>query len=653
MDEQARQLQARVQTLESDKRDTMEALDRKSNDYDQLQEDYTAAQQKVIEGRREISALESRVQQAESAQSTAKFRTQNLEQEIDLLKKNNEWLDSELKTKISEYQKFRKEKAAQVSTLRSELDEALSTVDISQRSLDTYKDRLEEANRKAEDRLAKIKELEGNAAQQEENFRKEVNAQRRLAELYGKQTQTARARVMDLEKVVEQEHERNSVELGQLQAALDTERAENDKSLHKIQELEREVERLEADVSAFASGAQVAPHEQPEDPFVTPRRRVGSPNVNGTPTPSRPGSAMGGTPGGTPGGLFTPGSARMQKRVAGMSITQLYSDYTKMKAAFENEKRRNQKLEDSINELIGDMEEQSPAVQEVRNENERLQKELIASSQLLETTSKERDLKVKEAKKVQGQFGDFQREQHLLKQQLRDLSLQVQVLLVEIEQRDAGAEALTAPQNRLYEQIVRGELDNGDNSDTDQLITQRLVVFRTMQELQQQNSQLLGGIRELGQKMEQAEAQQLENSEVRETEEIKRLATVIETLKDDLRGQITKSESLIRERDMFRRMLQSKGDQNGQQQQRQESQAPSETGSVVAEMQNDLREALRQLQSHFDDYKTESSANQTTLNEQIRKLSSERTELEIQVAKINSQLEMAAGMLCAHGIPSE
>ena len=134
--------------------------------------------------------------------------------------------------------------------LQSDLDEALSNLDITKRSLDNYKDRLEEATRKAEDRLSRIKELEGNAVQQEESFRKEVNAQKRLSELFGKQTKTARARVMDLEKAVEQEHERTSIELGQMRAALDSERAEHESALAKINQLEQDVERLEADVSA-------------------------------------------------------------------------------------------------------------------------------------------------------------------------------------------------------------------------------------------------------------------------------------------------------------------------------------------------------------------------------------------------------------------
>ena len=89
-DDETGKLKARVQSLESDKRETLEALERKNKDYDHLQEEYQFVQSKVIESRTEIGRLESQLQQAQSIQTSTKFREQNLQQEIELLKKNNE-----------------------------------------------------------------------------------------------------------------------------------------------------------------------------------------------------------------------------------------------------------------------------------------------------------------------------------------------------------------------------------------------------------------------------------------------------------------------------------------------------------------------------------------------------------------------------------
>jgi hypothetical protein len=48
---------------------------------------------------------------AERGAERGVLRQQNLQQELDLIKKNNEWYETELKTKSAEHSKFRKEKS--------------------------------------------------------------------------------------------------------------------------------------------------------------------------------------------------------------------------------------------------------------------------------------------------------------------------------------------------------------------------------------------------------------------------------------------------------------------------------------------------------------------------------------------------------------
>jgi nucleoprotein TPR len=633
VDDEARNLRVRVQTLESDKRDTLDALDRKCNDYDKLQEEYTAAQHKNIATRRELGSLETRLQQTESAHSNAKFRAQSLEQELEMVKKNNEWLDAELATKVKEHQKFRKEKAAQVSSLNSDLEEAHSNTDMLRRSVDSLKERYEDVSKKAEERLAKIKDLQSSAASQEESFRQEINSQKRLAELYEKAMHTAKARVSEVEKIMEQELERFNVEIGHANSQVETERADKEEAEKRVAELEVEVERLEGELQAFASGDFM--------PAVAVTSPHGS--VNGMSTPRRPASAMGirATPG-SPMPFSTPAAGRLEKH--GMSVTRLYSDFNQMKAKYESEKRRSAKLEAAVEDMMKDMEERAPEMEELRNEHSRMEKDLVGMSKLLEETSKERDQAKKETRKVSGRIADFERETALLRKQLRDLSLQIQVLTVEIERRDAGIEDLNAQQNRIYEEIISGNLRLEDSHDTDALISQRLVVWRTVAELQQQNADLLRAVRELGAKMEQEEKQHVKDKEASDNEEIKRLEGVVERLQGEMKNVILKSQTFVRERDMFRRMLQNKGELARDVQPTSPAPPASDAGStVLAEMQQNVAEALRSLQSQYDQFKTESLENQNTINEQNRKLSVERSELEINVARLNSQLEMASG----------
>ncbi|KAL7276007.1 Protein mlp1 [Rhizina undulata] len=630
-EEEVHTLRIRIQSVESDKRDTLEALNRKSTDYDRLQDDYSALQAKAIETRREISAIEGQLQQAQSAQTSAKFREQNLAQELELVKKNNEWMENELKTKAGEFQKFRKEKAAQISTLQRELDDALSQVDRIQRSYDNLKQRFDEVSKKAKDTSAKVRDLQDKAVSQEEAFKNEMSSQQRLTQLYEQSAKTSKDRVLELERLREEEHENLSAEVGQIRAEMDTERAEREAAENRVTELELTVERLEADLDGYASGTFVPPQ------VVQPGSRRGS--TNGTTTPMRRGASVAGSPA---QGLLSPAAARLQK--SGLSMTQLYSDYVSVKASYDSEHRRNAKLEQALQEIMQELETRAPEMEELRQEHDRLVHDLAEMSKVSEGVMKDRDMAKKETRKLEKQITQNERESTLLRQQLRDLSTQIQVLLVELEQRDRGNGPMSATQNMRFEQIVTGQITISSDNEIDKLISERLVVFRNIKELQEQNEHLLSGIRDLSEKIARDEEERRRIQEGQEAKEVTELKGMIERLKDEMKTIATKAQSFVRERDMFRRMLQNRGDIP-----KESLEAPPNAGSPrteastnFQEVHQNISEVLKELQNQYDQFKAESMSNQNTLSEQNRRLASEKTELEVQIARVNSQLEMAS-----------
>src|SRR6201999_3990994 len=62
---------------------------------------------------------------------------------------------------------------------------------------------------------------------------------------------------------------------------------------------------------------------------------------------------------------------------------------------------------------------------------------------------------------------------------------------------------------------------------------------------------------------------------------------------------------------------------------------------VLAPPAQDQTNLLRELQIQFDTYRNEASTDQRTLNDQIRTLTSERTEALINSARYKSQMELA------------
>jgi len=170
-----------------------------------------------------------------------------------------------------------------------------------------------------------------------------------------------------------------------------------------------------------------------------------------------------------------------------------------------------------------------------------------------------------------------------------------------------------------------------DFTDTDRIISQRLTIFHNIVELQQQNQNLLRVTRQLGEKMERDEKEYQSKMENLESDALTKATEVINQLRDELKSLRTKTESYIRERDMFRRMASGKVPPGTSSELHPTPSAPSEEQANL----------LRELQIQFDAYRNEAATDQRTLNDQIRTLTAERADAVVNAAKYKSQMELA------------
>jgi nucleoprotein TPR len=208
-------------------------------------------------------------------------------------------------------------------------------------------------------------------------------------------------------------------------------------------------------------------------------------------------------------------------------------------------------------------------------------------------------------------------------------------LLRELQEREMGLNGdLTAEESRIMQQMNEAYEAGLDFTDTDKIISQRLIIFHNIVELQQQNQNLLRVTRQLGEKMERDEKEYHSKMENLESEALNKATEVINQLRDELKSMRTKMESYIRERDMFRRMASGKAQGASEMQHDPVSSPPLPPSE---EHQNMLRE----LQVQFDTYRNEAATDQRTLNDQIRTLTAERSEAMISAAKYKSQMELA------------
>lgn len=625
-------MRAQVSRLESSKREAIALVDNKTTAHDKVAEELSSSQLKVVSLRRELASLEEKQQQADNILNSAKFRESSLQQEVELLKRNNEWLDGELKNKSSEFSKFRKDKNARLAELQRLNEDANTNINSLKRTENLLRDRIDEAGRKSEEYLAKIQRLQDDALRTEEGFRAELDSARRLAQLQEQSAQTARHRVEELDDEVEKTKQDAAEEVSHIQSELETEHEAREVAEQKVEELESQIERLEANAQ---TGALRSP-----PPPGTPRQRGDATGAFGTPLRS-----------GSPA-LGTPGS----RARGGLTMTQLYSDLNRAKAELDDEKRRSAKYSATIEEIMTDLENKAPEIQDLQENNARLESDIAQIASSVTRANQDRDAMRKELRKWQTQAQSHEREGELLRQQLRDLSTQVKVLTVEVQVRTEGVELSTAEQQALR-RAATGETDEQifeGMTDTGRFISQRLATFRNVFELQEQNTKLLNLTRQLGEQMEGEEARTKQNQQEKDQVELGDLRDRLEQMKDQMNTMRLQSESFVKERDIYRRMLTHRGQIprdadldsmfgetiNGIATPTR-PQANDNKGSPNAPNAAQESRLLKEMQSHFDAYKREAATDHETLREQINGLSKDKGSLQGDLARARSQVSMA------------
>ncbi len=119
---------------------------------------------------------------------------------------------------------------------------------------------------------------------------------------------------------------------------------------------------------------------------------------------------------------------------------------------------------------------------------------------------------------------------------------------------------MSADEKYRLELMARGELEDfqaENESFTNQFISQQLVIFHDVAELQKKNQQMRQMLREFGEKMEGDEARRKAAESEANAAEVEDLRQQVARYKDEVQATAAQIDSYVKERDMFRRMLQT------------------------------------------------------------------------------------------------
>lgn len=181
--------------------------------------------------------------------------------------------------------------------------------------------------------------------------------------------------------------------------------------------------------------------------------------------------------------------------------------------------------------------------------------------------------------------------------------------------------------------------------DTEAVITNNLVLFKSIGGLQEQNQKLLKIVRELGRKMESEEREYREAMEKEQDEAIKEAHEVIQDLSAQLDRQKKSSDGVIqaymKERDTLRGMLA-----------RVEKAANANAAKVnsvgaqhveLSGLPSDAAKELAEIQSQFEAYRMEMGIDTGKLREDLSAAQREAGQAGAALAKANAKIEFLSG----------
>ncbi|XP_038056577.1 nucleoprotein TPR-like [Patiria miniata] len=615
-----KQLSRSLEVLEYEKGELLKVLERKNQEISRLNDDWKTMSGKLAEANVAKCNLQVKIDELQNQDMSVKYREKRLEQEKTHLSSQNEWLTQQLKANSDELLVLRKEKSNQILELQGQLNERLDEITHLQESVETFKTTNKDQETRIEELITKMKENNEAYAKSEEQFHGELQAQGKLTSLYEKSAEEAQGKVRELITAVEELQKllgQASTSQGELKTQLqemETGYSAKETELNeKMAKMEKELEDANDLLNAARKKGVVMKMSDEELNSLSPTAAAASSFLK-----------------------------------SGLTLTQMYSEYVKSSDELEVEKAENQRLNSYLDQILVEIEEKAPIMQKQRDDYEKALQTTNQLSARLDANLVECEQLRIAADEAERRASMSAREIIRLKQQCTDLGQQVRVLLKEVHEAKGGP--------------IRHEpnVSSPDVSSSSNVISEHLVSFRSIEELQAQNEKLLASLRELSNKKEQEEQLTVESKTAGLKQQLDAASQDIQEMREARARQTEMVEAIVRQRDMYRVLLQQSGTTPPPMSlimsvsplaspalapaavTTPDTQPITKSDSApVAEAKDMARQALKTLQEEFETYRKEKAQNEKLLNEQLETMRKDVSDFRVQNAQLTSQLDFA------------
>lgn len=578
-----------IQALSEEKRNLVESFEQRLLENRQLRSEADAATRCSSEIRRANTELELSTVRLSAELASAQSNAQKHKITADRNQSTIEWLQDELKRLRTEYTEFRQSMLDQLQEKTAQLDTTEATYRGIRQSHEILKGYYNEKSLRLEESVSTLQRLRVELTSERTAFEAEMTAQKRVSAVLEETVEQCRNQISDLEAELDAERQAADKRVSALQAKVNTTRAETTGLQEKLHLAEEQL----SEVYETSINGSLADADQSRLANIS----------NGALSPSA--------------------SILSELRRSGGSIVDLNASYQRARREATNWKRKYEHMRRDMDQILEELQANAPLLEAQQEEHAKLRQQFVEFSERYDDAVRKASEAAEEVKVFERKLKDSATERGLMTRQVADLSRQLQHVLINSQLGADGEPLMSAEEQRALAEV----LDNADETageDTNRLISQRLVLFKDIAELQQQNTNLLRSCRALGQQMEQQEADAKRKYDNLETETVAQATVALETVQRKLEKVTAELELAQRDRDMFRDLTKT-----------------GEAGSLLA-VQAELKAKLESAQSELVEFKAKAA--QRLAEAEARATEAERVQrdLDVQLARAQAQVELVA-----------
>lgn len=316
----------------------------------------------------------------------------------------------------------------------------------------------------------------------------------------------------------------------------------------------------------------------------------------------------------------------------GMSLSSLYTEFSHLKKQLVMERSQKEKLAHQLETFIEELEAKKPAISNYKEQIRFYEDSLKDSFDKIEAIRIEKLDNEKFTKTLSNRVNGLENELVSMKLLCKDLGRQLCFYLIHSKIRDSQEDPLTITERKAIENILAKSGNNNQEvleSDTDKLISERLVGFASIIDLQNKNQELLTVVRQLGKQLENKDAEFSRDIESVAIEEAKE---AILTLQSELETVNIKLDSVEKERNVFKKMVKDGGVTS--------STSDSSTVSLLQDSNKDLRHQLKSYEDLLNNVRKQSEDQIKGLNAKLRSSEEAKASLSLKLNNLQHNVNL-------------